>query len=42
MERNILDRAQDVWSAVTTIAKQGGKCLSPPMRDINCGYAMDP
>jgi len=24
MERNILDRAQDVWSAVTTIAKQGG------------------
>lgn len=33
MERNILDRAQDVWSAVTTIAKQGGQVpLAPDAR----------
>ena len=33
MERNILDRAQDVWSAVTTIAKQGGQVpLAPNAR----------
>lgn len=33
MERNILDRAQDVWSAVTTIARQGGQVpLAPNAR----------
>ena len=33
MERNILDRAQDVWSAVTTLAKQGGQVpLAPNAR----------